>query len=435
LIGVGFFLLHTATIRANPVPIADIDTWLNYASVWIEGTVISGPEISERSISFEVQDASGGQIEVDVYHDPRELKLQGKIPGVGDEVKVFGMLRVYRERPMEIRVSALGVDRFTGEEKFQVKPVQPAEKTLMELLWDWELWKYKPVTVEGTITGITPYYTAKVYTLENGGITLGLYIHNGLVYADNKTLDLNLLQRVRVTAGISKWGNLSLRSYDDIEVIENGTPVSVDIENIHENLDGKIVEVDGKIIFVELEGKDTSRRLTLSGRQLWLDSSDNPPIWLSESVYKLLSESTQKSLRRGSTVTELQGKVKWAEFEVKFYGIPEPKLVRGEYEPPFVENTLEITRENKNDFVTVQGRVVNVEDDYAGPGVPDHKKLTLEDGFGGTIEIWIPNILYERMLDPPSVEDTVRVVGKVVERDGEIQLRPGVPNDVEVREV
>jgi RecJ-like exonuclease len=290
--------------------------------------------------------------------------------------------------------------------------------------------------VEGTITGVTPYYTAKLYTLEDDQISLGLYVHNGLVYADNRTLNLNLLQRVRVTAGISKWGNLSLRSYDNIEVIENGIPLSVDIEDIQENLDGKIVELDGKIIFVELEGKDTSRRLTLSGRRIWLNGSDNPPIWLSGSVYKLLSEGTQKLLRRGSTVTDLQGKVEWAKFEVEFYGIPEPELMGGEYEPPFVENTAEITRENKNDFVTVQGEVVNIENDYAGADVPNHKKLVLEDELGGTIEIWIQNIVYERLPDPPSIEDTVRVVGKVVEREGEIQLQPGVPNDVvEVKEV
>ena len=434
-IGSGYFLWHTSTITPQPISIASIDSWMNYASVWIEGTVISGPQVDDRSISFEVQDASGESIEVDVYVDPQSLKAQGKIPMVGDRVKLFGMLRVHLDGSVEIRVSSLDKDRFTGEDKFQVTSAQAVSTTIRDLTYDWygsQSLKYRRVTLEGRITGMRPLYSAKIYALEdNENNTVDMFVHNGLVYAEDRQLDLNLLQTIRVTAGASEYSykpQLALASYDDIEVIENAIPTHVGIENINENMRGQFVKTGGRIIFVEMVGESNS--LEVEKRYLWLDNKDNPMVWMWESVYKLLSDNTRKLLKRGSTA-ELTGRVsRSGELEIELVGPPELSLVGGTYEPPLVENVAEIGSDNVGEFVTIQGEVGDDENVAAGAGLPSNRKLTLRDNFGETIKIWISNTIYERIPAPPAVMDNLRVVGKVIQSGSEIQIEPGLPSDV-----
>ncbi|GEM_PF-1950558 len=433
VIGSGFFVLHLSTAGVEPTPIGSIDRWMDYASVWIEGTVISGPQIDRTSISFEVQDASG-VLEVEVYLPPERLKGETKIPSVGDKVLLFGQLRVYLDGSTELRVSSLDKDPLTGEEYFQLTRAQPIETSIQNLVNDWyasQSLKYKLVTIKGTITNLWPLSSAKLYTLEdNNGITVEMYVHNGLSYIENVP-DLEVLQTISVTAGVSAYGTklqLAISSYDDIEVVGAWLPNEVEIENINDNLNGKFVKVSGQIVFVEMVGK--SSNLEVDKRYLWLDDNDNPRIWMYESIYKLLSENLRKLLRRGATV-ELVGRVSKSvgQFQIEFTGPQVPSLENGTYEPALIENVATIDTSLLNDFVTIQGRIIE-NSEVGRATLPSDWEFVLRDNLGESVRIWVPNTLYERMLDPIAVGDDVKVIGKVIYRAGGISVQPGVPSDV-----
>jgi hypothetical protein len=559
-IGAAYFSLHAAALVAKPIPIADIDSWLNYASVWIEGTVISGPRMNERSISFDVQDESGESLEVNIYFKPWEIR--DKIPMVGDRVKVFGMLRVFMDGSMQLRVSKLGVDEFTGEEKFQVTRAQAVEATIRELTYDWPVLRHRRVILRGTITGMRPLAAAKIYTLENlenKDHSVSLYIHNGLRYAENRGLDLRLLQEVEVTAGVSEYGGspqLAIASYGDIRVIggithenlmanisdiatifennikrvnglllesiENLSSAFENIENefntfssglenvvksyegyiedlvaalenenvgsvleflasvknidpllndlkskvdafleeaenrvsetaldnlervknrclvsgayageVYDLLWGKFVRIKGQIIFVEMEGEEDS--LEIEKRRFWLDGEDNPYIWVWESVYELLPENARELLRRGSAA-EFTGRISdHGGLAIELVAPPELDLKEGLYELPTVENLEEIGSDNVGQFVRIVGRLIGVEE-IPKALIPGDRELVLQDDFGGTITVRVSSVIYERIpeKDLPSIDDTLRVVGRVDENGGEIKVLPGVPADLEV---
>lgn len=434
-IGILYFFIHTATLQAKALAISDIDEWQNYASVWIEGTVVTGPQMDNRSVAFEVMDASGGgPIKVTIYYPPSALKAQDKIPLVGDNVKVFGMLRVFLDGTVEIRVSSLGFAAFTGEDKFQVTPSTSISTNVEDVVNKWkenDSLKYKRITLEGTVIDMRVLSSAKIYTLEGTENTVEVYVHNGLVYLGDNTTDLKLLQKVRVTAGASEYSGtpqLAIADPAHIEILEEGTPIDVTIENVNENHRKQFVKTGGQIIFVELGGEETN--LQVKKRYFWLNDNDNPRVWLWESVYSLLSDNAKKLLKIGSAA-ELTGRVSSSgRLEIELAGPPEISLTEGTYEPTFVENHSEIVGDNVGDFVTIQGQVTNFENIGTAVVVPYDRKLTLTDNSGGTAAVWISPTIYERMVDPSNLGDTVRVVGKVYDYFGEIQVRPGVPGDV-----
>jgi DNA/RNA endonuclease YhcR with UshA esterase domain len=434
-IGATYFLLHTSSMTANSVSITSIDDWLNYASVWIEGTVISGPQMDNRSIAFEVQDSSGGTIEVTVYISPQTLKSQGMIPMVGDNVKVFGMLRVYLDGSVESRVSELDVDQFTGENKFQIIPTEAVETTILDVINTWhgsQSLRYKRVVLDGIITNVRALSSAKVYNLQDNENTIvQLYVHNGLSYVENGELDLKLLQTVRVTAGASQYGSspqLALSSYEDVQVLENGQITSVAIENVDNTFRGQFIRTSGKIVFVELTGESDS--LAVQKWYFWLENKDCPEVWMWNSVYKLLSDETRALLARGSTA-ELAGQVSsTGDLRIELVGPPELSLTAGTYEPTFVENVAEITSDNLGEFVTVQGTLTQIENVGAAVLLPYNRKLTLQDNLGELIEIMVSNTVYERLSEVPVVNENIRVVGKVISDSEEIQIQLGIEDDL-----
>jgi len=106
-----------------------------------------------------------------------------------------------------------------------------------------------------------------------------------------------------------------------------------------------------------------------------------------------------------------------------------PSLENGVYEPLLIENVATINSSLLNDFVTIHGRIVENSEVRRGT-LPSDWEFVLRDNLGENGKIWIPNTIYERMLDPIVVGDNVRVVGKVIQRGGGIAVQPGVPSDV-----
>lgn len=437
--GVVYFAMHLSTIEPQPTAIASIDSWMDYSYVWLEGAVSYGPQYSSTSISFEIYDGSGttiddSSIRVEVY-DPafKDLINENKVPRVGDNVKLFGQLRVYLDGSTEVRVSL-------SEDLQLTRAVQPLETTIAELKTSWgtdQSLMFSRVTLEGTVTGIRPLSSAKIYTLEDNttGVTkeLEMYIHNGLeTYIENEQLDLEVLQRVRVSAGVSQYRGtpqLAISDFDEITVIGSWSPIEVPLGSVDMTMFNNFVKVGGKIIFVEVVGESDS--LGIQERYLWLDNKYNPIIQIDEDVYKLLSDNTEEQMRRGATI-ELVGRVYsyGTEVRIKFIGPQEPSLQPGAYEPTLVENFAAIGSDNMDDLVTVRGIITYVENVARGQ-LPSDRRFTLEDNFGGNIKIWVPNTLYERMVDPTEVGDEIQVVGKVLTSGGIIAVQPGVLDDLQ----
>jgi hypothetical protein len=200
---------------------------------------------------------------------------------------------------------------------------------------------------------------------------------------------------------------------------------------VYDLLWGKFVRIKGQIIFVEMEGEEDS--LEVVKRRFWLDGEDNPYIWVWESVYELLPENARELLRRGSAA-EFTGRISdHGGLAIELVAPPELDLKEGLYELPTVENLEEIGSDNVGQLVRIVGKVIGIEE-IPKALIPGDRELVLQDDFGGTITVRVSSVIYERIpeKDLPSIDDTLRVVGRVDENGGEIEVLPGVPADLEV---
>jgi len=430
-LGAVFFVMHVRTAGAQPMLISDIDRWQDYNYVWIKGTVTSGPTLSPTTLVIYVQDDSGANpLRVEIY-DPaiKTLIAENRVPTVGADATIFGQLRVFIDGSMELRVSK-------SSDVTAIK-TQAIETSIPEILDSWStrqgLEYYRQVTLEATIVNLRPLSSAKIYTLEdNSGNTIEMYVHNGLMYLENKTFDFRLLQRLRITAGASNYTTtpqLALSDYDDIEVIDTQSPIQVSLDNIDSTLVNEFVRVSGKVMFVEMMGESGS--LLAESYNIWLDNQYNPRVLLDGDVYKLLSDNARQQLKRGAAA-ELTGKVSryGATFKIDLLGPPDLSLQSGTYEPPPVENVATIGISNLDNLVKVEGEIISEENIFRGLLPSDHE-FVLQDMFGNNIKLFVTNTLYERMSYPPIVGDNVRVVGKVIQRGSWMAVQPGMLSDIE----
>ncbi len=437
VVGIAFFGAHLATIRADTMSISSIDSWQNYASVWVSGIVTSGPQMDERGISFDIQDSSGGTMEIEIYVPPTTLKSQGLMPSVGDNVKAFGLLRVYVDGSITMRPSKLGEDKFTKENKFQLYRAEPVETNITNLLLNWHSsnsLRFKRVSLEGTIVGMRALSSAKIYTLrDSDNSTVDMYVHNGVVNAENGELDLKLLQTVRATVGASQYGNspqLVLSSYDQIEVLESGAATPVPIESVDESMRGEFITTGGKIIFVLMSGETSS--LEVEKYYLVIDNESNATTWMWNSVYQLLPDSTRELLKRGSDL-QFTGKVSQSgELSIEFLLPPDYTIDNGTFEPDLIENVMSLEGENVGKVVAIEGTVTSVENVAAFDNkLPPNRLFTIQDNFGGNVKLLVTNTVYERILSPPVVGDKVNVVGTYfLLESNAVWITPGLPSDI-----
>ena len=432
-VGAGFFYMHLVTSTVSPIPIASIDSWLDYSYVWIEGTVISGPQYSSTSFSFQVYDGSSdipeeATIDVEVYSPAfEELMAENKIPEVGDNVRIFGQLRAPIGGDKEIRLSF--------PEDLVITAATPENTTITELRNSWgtdNSFLYHRVTVEGTIIGINPLTSAKVYYLSDGSSEIQVYLHNGLeAYVEKQPLGVQVLDRVRVTAGLSKYINapqLTVARYSEIEVLSHENIPEVSLSSINENLVDNYVRVSGQIIFVGMKGTQTD--LEIQERTIWLDNVENPKITVDQDIFELLSRENQTMIKRGTQLS-LVVKVK-SSTSLYWVGPQTPTLQGGEFTPPSIDNFLSIDSSDVGQLVTITGTVSEVTSYSAGENLPEHQAYTLQDNFGGTVKVYIPNFIYERLLNPPEEGNTIRVIGEVTTSEVGLVVQPGVMDDVEV---
>lgn len=176
--GIGYLSLHVASLGPgdlgpNPISIASIDSWLNYAFVGIQGTVVSGPRVSTDSLSFDINDGScEDSLRIELYNGSEDAPFgyamqENMIPAVGDNVYVFGQLRVFLDGSRELRVSNL-MDLSKERWYYRRWRSSPIETSIANLVSTWygsQSLKYKRVTLEGKITGLRPLSSANIYTL------------------------------------------------------------------------------------------------------------------------------------------------------------------------------------------------------------------------------------------------------------------------------
>ncbi|MFN4133393.1 MAG: hypothetical protein ACK4GQ_03385 [Candidatus Hadarchaeales archaeon] len=435
VIGGAAFSLHLATSQPAPIPIAAIDPWLDYSYLLVEGKVVSGPAYQSTSVSFEIWDDSStifslSKIDVEVYGSAFErIMASGEIPRVGDRVKVFGQVR-----------SAVGVDReirVTDFKDLKIERAEPVATTIQEILRSWGSpgsLLYKRVVVEGVVGGVDPKSSAKIYTLTDNGAEIQVYIHNGLeAYVEKMAPPFSVMDRVRITAGVSQFNEtpqLAVADYDEIEVIGGENVENFQLSQLNENMRGKFVRVGGQIIFVEPVCEASS--LKFSERILWLDNKESPRVRLDEDVYKLVKN--KEMLRRGTQI-ELIGRVERfqadpARVRIQFTGPQEPELAPGFFEPPQVENFLSLNAFPRDNLVTVEG-IVKENSEIKKGELPSDRLLEIEDNYGGRLTIHIPNYIWERLPDQPAKNERIKIVGKITSILGKVVVRPGMPEDIQ----
>lgn len=432
VIGGIFFSLHLATLQPAPIPISAIDPWLDYSHLLVEGDVVSGPQYQSTSASFEIWDNSSpeyglSKIRVEIY-DPvfSVLMAEGKIPRVGERVRVFGQVR-----------SAVGVDRelrVSGPDDLQIIPREPMSSTISEILSSPESFLYKRVRVEGTIAGVDPKPSAKIYTLLDNGKEIQVYIHNGLEsYVEKRAPPFSVMDRVRITAGVSQYHGapqLAVARYEEIEVVGREKVENFELGQLNENMATQFVRVRGRIIFVE--GVSEANSLRLSKRVLWLENEDAPRVVLDEPVYALLEN--RALITRGSSIDFIGRVVKYsadkAGVRIQFVGPQALEVSPGSFEPPEVENFLMLSAADRDRVVSVEG-VVKDNFEMKRRGLPSDRLLEIEDNYGGRVVIYVSNFIWERLLQPPVRGDRVRAVGVVTTRiPGKVAVQPGLPEDI-----
>lgn len=144
------------------VKIGQIDSDLNYGYAWIDGTVSSGPTYREhpsKKLEFSVYDGTG-EITIRFYGTKaQKLVDNGKVPAVGDEVEVFGQIRV-EDYGNQIRYPAL--------DKFKLTRTEPKESTVSEVRSEFFAGKkYQKVTTTGILTNLRAYGWMNIYKVED----------------------------------------------------------------------------------------------------------------------------------------------------------------------------------------------------------------------------------------------------------------------------
>lgn len=430
--GAVFYLAYLTTSEAAPTAISSIDSWIDYSYVWVNGVVSSGPNYGSGVASFEIYDNSAERLEDATlpveYYDP----VDNTVPTVGDQIMAFGQLRAPVGGDKELRIS------FPSD--IQLTRAEPVATTISDIMSTWDTsdplsspWIFKRVTLTGTVTGVRPLSSAKIYTLTDGVSDIELYVHNGRETLENRSLGLNVLDVVTVTSGLSQYSGspqLVLASFDELQVVSSENAPEVEIQSVNENMIDNVVRVGGKILFVETKGSGSD--LEFSERVLSLDNIYNPNVSVSEDLLDLMSDNDKALVKRGTTI-ELVGDVQryGSSVRVAWVGPQSPTLTSGSYEPPSVDNFLAITSDNLNELVTITGSVT-AESEISVGWLPSHWLLTLQDNLGGSVSVYLPNFLYERMESPPAVGDTIEVVGKVTSISGHsLVVQPGVIDDVQ----
>jgi hypothetical protein len=251
-----------------------------------------------------------------------------------------------------------------------------------------------------------------------------------LTYADNLGLFLEGLASeinsflTEVENSVSQEALGGLRGVRDRFLKQTGVAYVAAAINV---VRGKFVRVAGQIIFVELRREWDSLRI--EEVLIRLGDMDCPVLKLDGDVFGLLPDETQELLRRGSLAEFTGSTTKYGKLSIEVAAPVELSLEEGTHEPPLVENFDELSA-FVGELVTVEGTLIAIENRQTSLLLPPDRELMLQDNFGGVAEIMIQNHIYERMLEQPSEGERLRVVGEVVESRGEIQVRPGVPEDV-----
>ncbi|KXB03678.1 hypothetical protein AKJ47_01805 [candidate division MSBL1 archaeon SCGC-AAA261G05] len=402
------------------IDIGDIDEGYNYGYAWVEGTVTSGPEYRvhpSKRLTFDLSDGTG-EISIRAYsEDADNLIARGLIPGVGDHVRVFGMMRVedYGER-IDIQ----------NPEKFELDPASAEETTISQILVNFSNWKYERVTVKGYLKSMRPFGWMNLYKIENSGAELEVFFTGGLSELGDKPENLDRLYSIlEITGGVAEYGGspqLMPKSYADVKVV--GRKELPGVIPLAETSDYKyeLVGVSGKIVFSEDRGV---------GWNFWLDNlednSDAIPLWVWDSTYESFSENTKKQFDRGADITTYgEPETYEGEDRIELVAPPEISIDNAEgintYQLPLV-SISSLTENNVNDFVTVRGEVTQASD--------KGDKFTLENN-AASIDVTVSESVWALLQDTPDNNDLVKVSGRVDLMGGNLVLYPGVPSDLEV---
>lgn len=406
---------HTKVRRAPAVevPIGQVDAEGLQQMVTVRGVVRDDRSPYEGLRILTLRDASD---EIDITLPTEMTALTGAWPQVrvGQAVEVTGAVDYYKGLP-QISVGR-GSDLIVLDAAISIA----MERSIGELSAGAT---GEMVAVEGTISEVRPFSAGVKLTLDDGGDSVTLLLWQDLYEALAGRDALVEGTRVRAVGEVAEYqGELEIvpELPSDVRVL------AVTERVVTERQLGEL-STDDLGQWVRVEGILQSLRTFSAGIKGTLgDSTGTVTLLLWQEVYDSLPESTTlvpgAVLRVEGEVNEYRGElevVPWAPADVSVVGLAELPLEQ--------LSIGQLTVDDLSQTVWVEGTIAEV--------IPFSRgvKYTLDDGTG-TITLLLWQNVYDELDEPAMLTVTTRLAvrGEVSEYQGDLEVVPQFPSDIEV---
>ena len=406
---------HTQVQPAEPLTltIAEVNEGLLYRQVTVRGVVRDDrtPYAGLRILTL--RDASGA---IDVTLPTSTTVVGGPLPQVkvGQSVQVTGAVDRYRGMP-QISVGR-GSDLVLLEETIPLAPLRPIGELAAAEVGGM-------AAVEGAIARVSPFSAGVRFTLDDGTGTVTLLLWQDLYEALPERGALVAGARVRAQGEVSEYrGELEIvpEVPSDVTVLAAAgqTVIGRQLGELTAGDVGRMVQVEG--VLRSLRSFSAGMRGTLD------DGTGTVTLLLWQDVYDGLADPAAvvpgAMLRVVGEVSEYRG-----ELEV-VPQVPGDVTVTGVVELPAEGRAIgRLTADDAGQTVQVAGQIVEVTPFSRG------MKYRLDDGTGRiTLLVW--QDLLDRLTDPAAlaVGAQVSVRGEISEYQGELEIVPQVPGDLQV---
>ncbi len=405
-------LWAAATFAQVPlVYVGDIVGTMNWAYVRMEGVVTRMPSYDEETgyLSFWLNDDTG-DIMVSAYrNEARALMAAGKVPMLGDRVRVEGTLKVKED----FAYLTVGIP-----ERVQVTRPDPADMSIGDITYEHE---WQRVRVRAVVRQVRqPYEGLTVIALRDGSGAIDLSIGDAMVRLKGRPPEVQPGQAVEVVAPVSLYREepqLTLVDPAELRIVDADIPLAET---------GRIsqLSVADSGRFVRVQGTVTQVKPFSAGLKFTVEDDTGAIVALVwQSIYEGVAH--RELLTEGAEVA-IQGLV--SEYRGELEIAPEQPmdvilLKAGAGAATVPINRL--TAEQVGQTVRVEGQVTEVKPFSKGT------KLTVDDGTGRiTVTLW--QDVYDLIPDRNRLAAGVRVSaqGRLDEYQGALEINPRRGTDV-----
>ncbi len=296
VIGVLAVYLVARNTELNEVSVASIEEDMNYAVACVNGIVSRPPSINKetKTLSFWIEDSTG-DIRVASYRkDAENIQAAGKVPLIGDSVKVCGTIRVVGGSPYII---------LNAPDKISIFPPQEPKEMAIAEITETNIGDYIKTT--GVVIGIRETKGPLIITLRD---LMGDQKISAPIYPDQFTPpEMGEMDTLQISGIVNVYkGDLQINPRDSssLKIVGKAKKITAaeapvtKISNVKSNMVGQKVKVRGTIGRVTKVNK---------GRLVNIyDNTGKITVVIWDRVYQYMSD--QKLLEAGNNM-EVFGRI------------------------------------------------------------------------------------------------------------------------------